>query len=170
MSDEQNKQEPLTQVTDADLIRVEDWLMTRSGNAAFIPVDATNLANMAMLMSRELRQRRAGSITTTVGERQHLWGIVSEECHEITLSASAVGQLAIKILRFGEITVSPDGKTIYKNVEDLVREANDLLAVLEMLQEAGVEMPTIMDREQMDKKKAKVRAFMEHSRKLGLLK
>jgi len=104
-----------------------------------------------------------------MNKQEHLFTVISEECHEIVMSASAVGQIANKILRFGLNPMSPDGKLIYDNMADLIKELNDLTAALEMLQEEGMVMPRLGNRDDIDAKKAKVRLFLQHSRNLGTL-
>lgn len=55
------------------------------------------------------------------------------------------------------------------NHEYLVRELNDQLAVVEMLQDAGVPLPGIGDRAAINAKKQRVLEFMEYSVKRGKL-
>lgn len=90
---------------------------------------------------------------------QYLLICLSEECAEVS-------QRVTKSLRFGLDEVQPgqeDG-----NVTRLTAEVTDLLAVLEMLQEAGV--PVLSgDRTAIIAKKDKVGQFMEYSREQGTL-
>ena len=100
---------------------------------------------------------------------EQLWSLISEESHEINMGSSRLGQLAIKILRFGKIATDPTGTQSYDNVADVVREVNDLVAVVQLLQEEGVEIKGFLDPEALAAKKKKIRDWMVHSFNLGLL-
>lgn len=52
----------LTRVSDADLLVIKDWLTQRSSNATFFPVDASYLANVTLLMIREVQAARKSKI------------------------------------------------------------------------------------------------------------
>ena len=85
-------------------------------------------------------------------ETEHLLVCLAEECAEIQ---QAVG----KALRFG---LNDD----YKNTtpaEDIARECCDLIAVVELLEEAGVIRKTGAV-EAIERKKARVRHYMEYAR------
>ena len=97
----------------------------------------------------------------------HLLVILSEEAHEISMVAGRIGQATSKALRFGLTDGYPG--TDRTNCGDLVDEVNDLMAMLEMLQEAGVEMPGLFDRQAIEAKKAKVERFLGHSKNMGRL-
>lgn len=97
----------------------------------------------------------------------HLLVILSEESHEISMVAGRIGQAASKALRFGLADGYPG--TYRTNRADLVTEINDLIALCEMLTEAGIALPGLFDREAIEAKKAKVTRFLEHSKKLGRL-
>ncbi len=97
----------------------------------------------------------------------HLLVILSEEAHEVSMAAGRIGQAASKALRFGMDDGYPG--TERTNRGDLVGEFNDLVALFEMLQEAGINLPGLYDREAIEAKKAKVTRFLEHSRNLGRL-
>ena len=102
-----------------------------------------------------------------------LFGLVGEECHEIVIGASKVGQLANKINRFGPLAVDPSGQYRYDNVQEMVKEANDLIATIEMIGELNlpsVDVSKLNDREMIEAKKAKIRTYNRHSINLGKLK
>lgn len=104
--------------------------------------------------------------------QEYVWGVVSEECHEIAMAANRLGQLASKINRFGPVAVDPTTHLRFDNVEEVVKEANDLIAMIEMIGELelpGIDVCKLNNREMIEKKKAKVRAFMKHSTNLGRL-
>ncbi len=92
---------------------------------------------------------------------EHLFMCVAEEGGEITQAAGKAG-------RFGASSQYPDGGR--QNSEYLVREVNDLLGVLEMLQEEGVLLPGIGDRAAIDEKKLKLRKFMEYAKERSTLR
>ena len=91
---------------------------------------------------------------------EHLLLCVAEEGGEITQAAGKAG-------RFGLSDSPPNGGL--PNNEYLVREVNDLLGVLELLQEHGVPLPGIGDREMIEAKKAKVTHFMTYATQRGTL-
>ena len=97
----------------------------------------------------------------------HLLVILSEEAHEISMAAGRIGQAASKALRFGMADGYPG--TARTNRDDLVKEVNDLVATLEMLQESGVELPGLFDLDAINAKKAKVEQFLLHSQDKGRL-
>ena len=86
---------------------------------------------------------------------EHLYMCVAEECGEITQAAGKSG-------RFGYDDYPPGGGL--PNNEYLVREVNDLLGVLELLEEEGIPLPGVGDRAMIEEKKAKVKRFMEYAR------
>ncbi|TWH48526.1 hypothetical protein [Sporomusa sp. KB1] len=90
-------------------------------------------------------------------ETEHLLVCLAEECAEIQ---QAVG----KALRFG----LQDNYKDSTPAEDIARECCDLIAVIEMLEEAGIikKTGTIQAIEQ---KKFKVRYYMEYAREHGTL-
>jgi len=53
--------EPWQAINDADLKAAEQFLMNHTGKAAFFPIDAQNLANIAMHCIREVRATRAAA-------------------------------------------------------------------------------------------------------------
>ncbi len=80
--------------------------------------------------------------------------------------AVEVAQRATKALRFGCDEVQP-GQGL-SNTRRIRQELNDLIAVAEMLEEAGV-LVLPLEVDAIDRKKAKVAAFMEYSRSCGAL-
>lgn len=107
-----------------------------------------------------------------MNQTEHLLTCVAEESEEIAQVALAqiglrLSQAAHKALRFGLDDGYPG--TEQTNRDDLVREANDLLGVLELMEEAGIALPGLRDREAIEAKKAKVRRWMAHAEKLGTL-
>jgi hypothetical protein len=53
--------EPWQAINDADLRTAEQFLVNHTGKAAFFPIDAQNLANIAMHCIREVRATRAAA-------------------------------------------------------------------------------------------------------------
>ena len=80
--------------------------------------------------------------------------------------AVEVAQRATKALRFGCDEVQP-GQGL-SNTQRIRQELNDLIAVAEMLEEADV-LVLPLEVDAIDRKKAKVAAFMEYSRSCGAL-
>ncbi len=91
---------------------------------------------------------------------EYLLTCVSEECGEII-------QASGKSSRFGLFDHAPNSSIC--NIDNLVKEVNDLLAVIEMLGDEGVIVDRIGDREDIEKKKEKVLHYMEYSKKSGCL-
>lgn len=91
-----------------------------------------------------------------MNKTEYLLMCASEECGEII---QAIG----KIGRFGEDDCHPEGGLL--NNEHLVKEVNDLLGVLELLEENGVSLRGIGCRIDIDEKKSKVERWMKYSRK-----
>ena len=92
---------------------------------------------------------------------EHLLMCVAEEAGEVAQAAGKSG-------RFG-VTDSHPKRDMVPNNEYLVKEVNDLLAVLEMLIESGVPLHGIGNREDIEAKKHKVLHFMEYARERGTL-
>lgn len=86
---------------------------------------------------------------------------------QLAEEASEVAQEAMKCNRFGPNDVYA-GAGI-PNCERVVRELNDMFAVLEMLRDSGVIPADLVRRDLIDAKKAKVRAMLALSRSLGTL-
>lgn len=93
---------------------------------------------------------------------EHLLSILAEECAE-------VAQRCSKALRFGLEEVQPG--QLSTNAERIVREYNDLVAVIEMLNtELGLQyLLHSAWRQAISEKKSKVEQFLEYSRKCGTL-
>jgi NTP pyrophosphatase (non-canonical NTP hydrolase) len=85
---------------------------------------------------------------------------LTEECAEII-------QIADKALRFGLDNVRPRRETT--NRQELVKELNDLLGVVELAQEEGIELPGLYDRQAIEAKKEKVLKYIEVSKELGMI-
>lgn len=92
---------------------------------------------------------------------EHLLMILSEECAETMQRAS-------KVLRFTAEEIQPLPGNTQTNSERLVYEFNDIVAVMELLQEAGV-VHNVIDRIAIDKKKEKVKDFILYSQTVGTL-
>lgn len=91
---------------------------------------------------------------------EHLLTCAAEEGTE-------VAQAGHKALRFGLDDINP--KTGRSNRIDLVAEVNDLLGVLELLQENGVLLDGLFDRDAIEAKKSRVLTWMDHSAATGTL-
>lgn len=90
---------------------------------------------------------------------EHLLSCLAEECAE-------VAQRVSKALRFGLDEVQP-GQPL-TNAQRIGQEFADLLAVVEMLEDEGaMDRPT--DTHAIERKKAKVLAFMEYAEQCGAL-
>lgn len=105
---------------------------------------------------------------------EHLQVCGSEEAGEVAVAADELHRAALatakafcKCLRFGGADYNPErGLT---TVEVLVAELNDLEAVVEMVQEAGLVLPGLHDRSAIEAKKEKVRKYMRHAAVRGTL-
>ena len=107
----------------------------------------------------ELVAWAAGVGGREVNRTEYLLACLAEEAVE-------VAQRATKAMRFGCDEVQP-GQEL-SNTQRIRQELSDLIAVAEMLEEAGVPvLPLEVDA--IDRKKAKVAAFMEYSRSCGTL-
>ncbi len=91
---------------------------------------------------------------------EYLLACIAEEGGEIS-------QAACKSLRFGLSDKAPYSDST--NSQNIVKEVNDLLAVVEMLNEECRQLSGIGDRDEIQKKKNKVNRFMEYSKKSGHL-
>lgn len=90
---------------------------------------------------------------------EHLLSCLAEECCE-------VGQRVSKAMRFGLTEVQP-GQPL-TNAQRIAAEFHDVLAVVEMLEDVGaLERP--QDVHAMDRKKAKVQAFMDYAEQMGAM-
>jgi len=93
---------------------------------------------------------------------EHLLTILSEECSEISKECSDVSVRVSKALRFGLDEIQPG--QLLSNAERIALELADLLAVAEVLEDAGV-----ITRVQVDRKKAKLKHFMDYAVEVGAL-
>lgn len=92
-----------------------------------------------------------------MNKQEHLLACLAEECAEIQ---QAVG----KALRFG---INNDYRETTP-AEDIARECCDLLAVIELLEEAGI-IKKAATNEAIQRKKEKVKAYMEYAKNYGTL-
>lgn len=90
---------------------------------------------------------------------EHIFTCLAEEAAEVI-------QASTKCLRFAIEGSYPDGKG---NIEVLVAEINDVLAVIEMMQEYGINLPKLGDPEHIANKKAKVKDHMKLAYERGAL-
>lgn len=98
---------------------------------------------------------------------EHTMVCGAEEAGEIATAALAVAKALHKGLRFGQDDINPERDA--SAVEVLAAELNDLAAVVEMLQEAGVPLPGLHDRAAIEAKKRKVRNWMGYAESRGSL-
>ena len=91
-----------------------------------------------------------------LNKNEHLLACLSEEAGEIS-------QIVGKILRFGLFS-EYKGES---NLDRLSCEINDLLAVMEMLIDAGVDIT--VDKQLIAMKKARVEEYMVYSKDCGTL-
>lgn len=94
-----------------------------------------------------------------MNRNEHLLSCLAEECAE-------VAQCVSKALRFGLLEVQP-GQSL-TNAERIAQELNDLVAVAELVEEAGL-VPSTGTFAAIEQKKAKVRLFMEYAESVGAL-
>lgn len=94
-------------------------------------------------------------------KNEHLLVCLSEECSEVS-------QRVAKALRFGILEIQP-GQEL-NNAERIEFELCDMLAVIEMLQDAGI-VDLYHERllRAKEAKKQKVREFMEYAKQCGTL-
>ena len=91
---------------------------------------------------------------------------LAELMQELNAAASQLHKSICKGLRFGDSDINP--ATGVSNFEEIQAEANDVVAMLEILSfEMGFK--NIFNREAINKKKEKVRHFMEYARKNKVL-
>jgi hypothetical protein len=80
--------------------------------------------------------------------------------------AAELGQTAGKALRFGlDDIYYPESPR-----EAIIREFNDLVAVLELLNENGVDFKKLHRKDLIEAKRKKLKEFMEYSIKKGILR
>lgn len=94
-----------------------------------------------------------------MNKSEHLLSCLAEECAE-------VAQRVSKALRFGLTEVQP-GQPL-SNAERIAQELNDLIAVVELLEEAGL-VPRTGTVLAIEQKKIKVRHFMEYAEQIGAI-
>lgn len=90
---------------------------------------------------------------------EHLLTLLMEEAAEVVKDAS-------KSLRFGVGDRYDLGPS---NIERLIDELNDLMAVVELLVHQGILPPTWIDKEKQRRKRNKVHNFMEYAKGVGSL-
>lgn len=88
--------------------------------------------------------------------KDHLYVILAEESSEIV-------QATCKCLRFGEQDGYPNSNRT--NLGDILHKTNDLLAVLELLTEEGIDTSSLFNRVHIERKKQAVMDFMNHSKR-----
>jgi NTP pyrophosphatase (non-canonical NTP hydrolase) len=93
-----------------------------------------------------------------MNKREHIFTVLQEECAEVI-------QCVSKIKRFGLTNTQPASGML--NLQILVNELNDLMAVVEMLEEDG--LPKIRDDVKIQNKKQKVKHFLNVSKQAGTL-
>jgi hypothetical protein len=82
--------------------------------------------------------------------KDYYFTCLNEEASEISLASC-------KCIRFGEKGEFSDVSR--PNIPDVVKEINDLLAIVELLQEEGVEFDKLFDRTEIENKKRKVKLW-----------
>lgn len=93
--------------------------------------------------------------------QEHLLACLSEEAAEVV-------QRVTKALRFGLTEREPAQP--FDNADRIARECNDLLAVLKMLEEAGIISQHITrDNSAIQKKRSKVERFMQYAIEIGAM-
>ena len=93
-----------------------------------------------------------------MNKQEYLLTCLAEEAAEIIQSVGKAQRFGLDDTYYDE---SPK--------EAIKREFNDLVGVLEMLHEAGVDFKKLHDRSLIEAKKKKVEKFMEYSEKKGTL-
>lgn len=94
-----------------------------------------------------------------MNKTEHLLACLAEECAEVQHAVA-------KALRFGLDDGYPGAAST--NAQDIAREFQDVLAVVEMLEEEGVlERPT--DTHAIERKKARVNEYMGYAESVGAL-
>lgn len=94
-----------------------------------------------------------------MNKKEHLFDCLKEECAEVI-------QAACKTTRFALDGHYPDGRN---NVDVVTYELNDVLAVIELLNESGVDLSEVGNREQIEAKKIKVVEMMKLAIERGSL-
>ena len=91
---------------------------------------------------------------------EHLLTCLAEECAEVQ-------QAVAKALRFGLDDGYPG--TTRTNADDIAKELNDVLAVAALLQEEGVNLFGMFNKQHTIEKQAKVQHYMEYAEQRGTL-
>jgi NTP pyrophosphatase (non-canonical NTP hydrolase) len=91
---------------------------------------------------------------------EHMLTVLAEECSEVAKETS-------KCLRFGPMEVFAD--IGISNAQRVKREFNDVLAMIEMLQAAGVLPLEMRDDQMIQNKKLKFEKILEYSQECGTL-
>lgn len=92
-------------------------------------------------------------------KKEHLLIRLMEECDEVSQRAS-------KALLFTLEEIQPGQELT--NAERIVYEFNDLFAIMQLLLKEGA-IPHIIDQKALDKKKEKVKKYLEYSKEVGTL-
>ena len=109
-----------------------------------------------------------------MNKQEYLLTCLSEEASEIILAVGKAQRFglddtynkkSLQVGTFGLEEVKFDSPR-----EAIIREFNDLIAVLELLNENGVDFKNLHQRDMIEAKKKKVKNFMEYSIEKGLLK
>ena len=103
-----------------------------------------------------------------MNRQEQLFVVLSEEAVEIAEISLRISKVTHKLLRFGLDSSYPD--TTQTNRDELVKECNDLFATLQLLIEAGVELPGLLDPLSILAKKEKVMHYLKVSKDKGTLK
>jgi hypothetical protein len=99
--------------------------------------------------------------------KEHTMVCGVEEANEVATASLAVAKALSKMLRFGQENIVPFNNLNIR--EHLANELNDLEACVEMLIEAGVELPGLHDRQAIQSKKLKVKHYMQFAKNQGVL-
>jgi hypothetical protein len=91
---------------------------------------------------------------------EHVLACLAEECSEVIHATT-------KAMRFGWDDGHPNGST--NNAQDMVREINDLLGVIEVLKQMPLPLEGLGDPEQIAAKQAKVLRLMAYAEARGAL-
>lgn len=91
---------------------------------------------------------------------EHLLICLMEECNEVSQRVS-------KALRFGLDEIQPDQE--FTNAQRMIAELQDLMAIVHMLNQAGVIPDQWLSFPAIKSKELKVEKFLEYSRQCGTL-
>jgi NTP pyrophosphatase (non-canonical NTP hydrolase) len=97
-----------------------------------------------------------------MNKQEYLLACLSEECGEVI---RAIG----KIQRFGLNDMHPHKENPEPNNVLLCKEINDVLTIVGMLQEEGVDLPKLLDPAHIIQKREKVNKYMQYSKDRGAL-